>query len=112
RGQHLSVGRGRRHSDLCRGHDGRLFCLDAASGRTLWHADIGATLQSSPTVAGGVVFLGARNNAVMAFDESTGRRLWTSSTGAPVDASVAVSNNMVFVASGGLDPKLLAFRVG
>jgi outer membrane protein assembly factor BamB len=67
----------------------------------------GAYLLSTPTVAGGRVFVVDQGGPVVAFDAATGRRLWTVSGGG--DGQAAVAAGRVFVCLGGvvraLDPR-------
>ncbi len=69
--------------------DGNIYALDARTGEQRWtFATIGATLvsanfgydrrsiQSSPMVAGDVVFIGARDGHLYALDRQTGRERW------------------------------------
>jgi len=58
-----------------------LCCLDAATGDTLWQADIGmcASSRAAPALANGVVAFGSRYEggpAVEAWDAITGKTLW------------------------------------
>ena len=69
--------------------DGRIYAIDLASGRILWRYETeGASLQSgrygfdrrslqsSPTVASGVVYEGARDGFIYALDAATGTLRW------------------------------------
>jgi outer membrane protein assembly factor BamB len=102
--------------------DGRVFIGDDAGvvhavslarGRPLWtHETEGAgmessdfgwdrvSLQSSPAVAGGVLYIGSRDGGVYALDAETGDRLWYADHGSPwVVASAAVRNDTVWTGS-------------
>ena len=70
-------------------YDGRVYCFDLASGAERWHYDTeGVTLasgsfgfdrrsiQSSPAVADGVVYVGARDGFLYALDAATGQLRW------------------------------------
>ncbi|HXY31569.1 MAG TPA: PQQ-binding-like beta-propeller repeat protein [Gemmatimonadaceae bacterium] len=70
-------------------YDGRVYCFDLASGTQRWRFDTdGASLQSgkygfdrrsiqsSPAVAGGVVYVGARDGFLYAIDATSGALKW------------------------------------
>ncbi|MCU1465415.1 MAG: sorting protein [Actinomycetia bacterium] len=93
-----------------------LYAANALNGLEMWRAYIGGT-SSSPAVAGGVAYVGARDHRLWAFDAAGSNGcggvpkscvpLWTATTGAPVDSSPAVANGVVYV--GSQDNKLYAF---
>ena len=65
--------------------EGAFYCLDQATGRLLWSADIGGRYiweRASPVAAGGVVAFGfgakgdAPGTVVQAWDPATGRPAW------------------------------------
>ncbi len=90
--------------------DGRVYCADAGSGELLWRHDTrGAqlfsgdfgfdrrTVQSSPALAGGRVFVGARDGWLYALDVETGEEAWTYDDDVSwVNGSPAVSDGRVF----------------
>ena len=47
--------------------DGRLYVLDAASGKKIWEFDTGAGLTASPAVADGKVVIGAQDGRLYVF---------------------------------------------
>ncbi len=47
--------------------DGRLYVLDAASGKQIWEFDTGAGLTASPAVAAGKVVIGAQDGRLYVF---------------------------------------------
>jgi hypothetical protein len=75
----------------------------ATEGTKLNSADFGfdrTTVQSSPAVAGGVVYVGARDGWHYAIDAATGTERWRVDHKVSwVNASPAVSDGMVFVGS-------------
>jgi outer membrane protein assembly factor BamB len=83
----------------------------------LWTATTGAGVESSPTVVGGVVYVGSLDHSLYAFDAGgitscagtpkTCAPLWTATTGAGVFSSPAVAGGVVYV--GSFDGKLYAF---
>ena len=54
--------------------DGRLWAIDAATGKELWRVE---EPYHSPSVAGGVAYSGSAGIGVAAHDTTSGERLWT-----------------------------------
>jgi len=93
--------------------DGRVYAFDLASGRRLWRYDTeGASLesakfgfdrrsiQSSPSVAGGLVFVGARDGFLYALDAASGALRWRADHKISwVNSSPAVVNGVVYAGS-------------
>jgi glucose dehydrogenase len=50
-----------------------------------WSYSMGVPVKASPLVAGGVVYVAARNGTVRALDARTGSPLWQASVGGPVN---------------------------
>ena len=78
--------------------DGRLIAFDARSGRRVWERQIGPT-ESSPLVAGNVVYVGDWARKVYAFTASTGNLRWSYATGDKVKGAAALSNGRVYIGS-------------
>lgn len=81
----------------------------------LWQGDAGtdAILQSSPTVAHGLVYVGAYDGKVYAFKASgCGQNLcqpvWTGATGGSIESTATVTNGVLYIGSD--DGKLYAFK--
>jgi len=93
--------------------DGRIYCFDLKSGRQLWNyetegaslnsADFGfdrRTLQSSPTVATGTIYIGSRDGGLYALDTESGHLRWRASHGTSwIITTPAVIEGTVYVAS-------------
>lgn len=93
--------------------DGVVYAFDAADGGLVWrHETEGAgldsgdfgydrrTIQSSPAVADGRLFVGARDGRLYALDTDTGERLWRSPERISwVNGAPAVSNGVVYAAT-------------
>jgi outer membrane protein assembly factor BamB len=61
---------------LAGGEDGRLFALDARTGRQRWMFRAGGAIRARATVAGDDVYLHADDGLVRALDRSSGRERW------------------------------------
>jgi outer membrane protein assembly factor BamB len=71
----------------------------AATGAELWSTPTGSSIDSSPAVANGVIYVGSWDGNVYAFDAASGAKLWTGAIGDVVISSPAVANGMVYVGS-------------
>jgi outer membrane protein assembly factor BamB len=47
-------------------NDGNFYAINAINGRIIWQYQTGGNVQSSPAVAGNVVYIGSDNNEVFA----------------------------------------------
>jgi eukaryotic-like serine/threonine-protein kinase len=93
--------------------DGRLYALELASGHPIWQFDTEGhslrsgdfgfdrrTIQSSPAVADGRVFVGSRDGFLYAVDAGSGRLLWrVDHRMSWVNTSPAVAGGLVFAGS-------------
>lgn len=91
-------------------YDGRLYAFDLSSGKRLWRYDTEGvklnsgdfgydrrSLQSSPAVANGIVYVGARDGFLYAVDANTGALRWSYDNKIPwVIASPAVADGIVY----------------
>ena len=88
---------------------GRVFAVDAATGRWLWHKRTGHCSPSSPAYADGVVFVAllaaipcpkdgdrSAGGALVAWDAASGRLLWRTEM-APTESSPLVADGLVYV---------------
>ena len=71
----------------------------ALQGNIQWTFSTGGVIQSSPAVAGGMVYFGSRDGKIYAVNAATGAEQWEYQTGSWVDSSPAVVNNVVYVGS-------------
>lgn len=92
---------------------GRVHALAAATGAVRWIAELEAhsftsegfgfdrtTVQSSPALAGGAVYVGARDGFLYALDRATGARRWRSNHEVSwVNGSPALARGLVFASS-------------
>ncbi len=94
----------RKGSDACNaspgtpGLNGEVVALDARTGRLRWRRVIGPS-ETSPLVAGRLVYAGDWAGAVYAFDRRTGRTVWTYRTGGEVKGAFARTGRRLFVGS-------------
>ncbi len=95
--------------------DGYLYALDAASGKLKWkfdthtalvpHTTLGESdsrwdyLQSSPAIAGGLVFVGSGNSNFYAVELASGKERWHCTTGDSVRSSPLVAKDTVYFGS-------------
>ena len=77
--------------------EGRVWALEAATGRELWRADTGAALSSSPGVAEGLVVVGGIDGEVIALDAGTGAERWRARASSEIIARPLVARGVVVV---------------
>jgi eukaryotic-like serine/threonine-protein kinase len=61
--------------------DGRVYALDAASGRERWRVSLGSGVSASPCVVDGTVFVTGRDGRLHALAAANGRRRWSADLG-------------------------------
>jgi eukaryotic-like serine/threonine-protein kinase len=103
--------------------DGNIYAVDSATGTQRWvfatkgerrftapgiHGALPSTERmpdpfdvflSSPTVAGGTVYIGSGDQHVYALDAKTGTLKWAFATGDVVHAAPALANNTIYIGS-------------
>jgi outer membrane protein assembly factor BamB len=101
-----------------------LYAFDAAAGSSncsgtpktctpLWSATTTGGIESSPTVGGGIVFIGATDRSLYAFDAAgsgpscagtpkTCTPLWSATSASAIESTTALANGMLYVGSAGL----------
>ena len=89
--------------------DHAVYALDARTGAKRWRARFGPDVahpghdwdffQSSPTVAGGRLYVGSGDGNLYAFDAATGATAWTFATKGRVRSTPAVAGGTVYVGS-------------
>ncbi len=70
-----------------------LYCLDAASGRTMWRFVAEGRVDSPPTISGGTAFFGCRGGYVYALRAADGELAWRY-RGAPRDRRTVVRDRL------------------
>jgi outer membrane protein assembly factor BamB len=87
--------------------DGKVYCLDAITGGSIWNYTTGDSIGwSSPAVADGRVYIGSQDYKVYCLDALTGGFLWSYTTGGYVRSSPAVAGGRVYVGSSSGDAKV------
>lgn len=71
---------------------GKVFALDAASGKVLWQTRLDVPIINAPTANGGRVFVCTQDNHFYALAETDGRKLWDHQ-GIPESAAVLESTS-------------------
>ena len=93
---------------------GWVYAVLSTSGSLKWKTKIGDKIDiSSPTLAGGLVFIGTRDEekgSFFALDEETGHILWTYRVGASVTAAPSIADGMFFCVTD--DFHMYAFDIG
>ncbi len=93
---------------------GYVYALNATHGSLLWETKIGDDCDiSSPTLSGGLLFIGTRDEAygaLFALNETMGTILWKYPVGVSVTAPPSVADGMMFCGSDGWF--MYAFDVG
>jgi outer membrane protein assembly factor BamB len=84
------------HHDLT--HSGNSNSTAPNTNQTLWKFNTGGAVDS-PTVAGGMVYVGSYDHKIYALNASNGNPLWNYTTGGAVASSPAVAGGVVFVGS-------------
>jgi outer membrane protein assembly factor BamB len=80
------------------GTDGEVIAFSAGFGRIRWRRTIGPS-ETSPLVAGGLVYVGDWRGNVYALDERTGATRWRFHTGGAVKGAVALAGGKLYVGS-------------
>ena len=81
---------------------GVALALDAATGKEIWHNDLGRPIVNAPVVSGGRIFVSTDDNQMHALAEADGRMLWehqgiTETAGILSSTSAAVAGETVIV---------------
>lgn len=92
------------------GADEYIYALDAEDGSLGWEFETGEAIQSSPTVAGGSVFVGSPDGLLYALDVEDGTKLWEFQTDDEIRGSPTVVDGTVFF--GGFDGTVYALDAG
>ena len=77
--------------------------------RIAWSRQLGESVDSSPAVANGRVYVGADNGFLYCLDADDGSELWRAATGGAIVSSPALGEGIVYV--GSVDRCLYAFSI-
>ena len=77
--------------------DGRLYALDAITGRERWSFQTGGAIKGGAAFAGGTVYVGSYDGRVYAIGARSGRLRWVASVGAPIYATPAIGDSRLIV---------------
>ena len=80
-------------------HSGAGTGNPALTTTLIWKYATNGPVESSPAVAGGVVYVGSDDGNIYAFNATNGVQLWNYSTGNSVYSSPAVVSGVVYVGS-------------
>lgn len=87
---------GRDRIFVCAGRE--LIALDDdAPEAARWRTDVGAIVETPPSLSGGVVVVGAAHGALVGLDTTDGSQLFRTELGAPIRGDIAVTNNRLVV---------------
>jgi len=76
--------------------------------RKAWTYTTGNAIESSPVVAGGIIYIGSKDHNLYAFAARTGKKLWSYATGGGIISSPVVADGVVYIGSN--DHNLYAFN--
>jgi len=79
--------------------DGNVYAVSVDDGTEHWRFVTGAPIESSPTVADGLVFIGSGDKNLYAIDAKDGTERWRLTTEDRVSSSAAVVNGIVYFGS-------------
>jgi outer membrane protein assembly factor BamB len=80
-------------------YDGRVYAIDAATGRPRWTHTLGNSIYANPTIIGDRLVLGDLGGTLWALRLDDGRPLWSTRTGSFIYSSGAVWRDSVYVGS-------------
>ena len=79
--------------------NGRVYGLDAATGKERWSYDTGAPVKASPALAHGRLFVGNYAESFYALDSRTGKLLWQNGGHGNFYAGASVAGGRVYAGS-------------
>jgi outer membrane protein assembly factor BamB len=79
------------------------YALNASTGEKVWSVGVTSSMESSATVAYGIVYVGIlwnqQNGYVCAFNASNGATIWRFATDSGIESSPTVLNGVVYIGS-------------
>ena len=79
--------------------DGVLYAVHVSDGSAVWSYATGGSIQSSPTVWNGAVYVGSYDDSVYSLNAATGALKWKYATGSTVSGSPIISNGILYIPS-------------
>ena len=79
--------------------DGYIYSVAVSDGSLNWRYEIGESIESTPAVAGGLVYVGSDDDFVYALSSDTGSLVWRFQTTENVRAPILVHHDLVYVGS-------------
>ncbi len=79
-----------------------LFCMDARTGKKLWHKKIGDPTLSQPAVGGGLVFAahpGSTGPELSAYRARDGEEVWTRTVGGELLAAPVIAGDSIYLST-------------
>ena len=73
--------------------------MNATTGEQIWNYTTGSSIESSPTVVGGDVYVGSEDGNLYCLNAITGDWIWNYTTKGGIDSSPAVARNYVYIGS-------------
>ena len=80
----------------------RICAFNSTMGTPLWNYTSGGSIDSSPAVANGILYMGCGDNKVYALNATTGTLLWDYITDGRILSSPAVAEDKVYVGTSGI----------
>lgn len=77
--------------------EGRVYALDAGSGKQLWETETELSLSGGPGTGEGVVVVGGLDGEVIAFDAQSGAEKWKSKITSEVISTPQIASGLVIV---------------
>jgi outer membrane protein assembly factor BamB len=89
--------------------DGKVYGLEALSGKKLWQFDCGEPVLATPAIHQDLVFVGSAGENIFALNLQDGALRWKNKIGAKVAHAPAVNDSLVIFGSG--DSQVRAFDI-
>jgi outer membrane protein assembly factor BamB len=79
--------------------DSKILKVDLIQKKVTWSFKTGATVNSSPALANGVIYVGSDDGRLYAINAEDGSQLWNYRTAGKIDSSPTYVNGVVYVTS-------------
>lgn len=81
-------------------NSGKVYALQAATGKKAWEFTTGGAIIASPCWANGNVYAGSTDGKIYAINAATGKKVWDYQTGGAIVAQPLAADGMLLVGSG------------